>query len=66
MMSDAIVSLTLSQKDERKSLIKHLLALKKKPTVNKMSKFWIKTGSMSKIALRRFWKKKLNGSFEAK
>lgn len=35
MMSDTIVSLTLSQKDERKSLIKHLLALKKKkPTLS--------------------------------
>ena len=29
MVSDTIVSLTLSQKDERKSLTKHLLALKK-------------------------------------
>lgn len=51
MMSDTIVSLTLSQKDERKSLIKHLLALKKKnpPSVTGEIVFDMEIGSALKM-----------------
>lgn len=50
MMNDTIVSLTLSQKDERKSLIKHLLDLKNPSSVNGEIVFDInKIGSTLKV-----------------